>query len=954
MQRYNRQKWRRGFKELNCVKKEKRKFVDFALQLELSTMSEISELILLLNKQHQEQNKQHQEQMAVLRDEHREQNKQYQEQNKQHQEQMTMLQEQLKILQSSLNNPRENVPTPMASFQPFDSTSELWTDYLARFRTFVTANSIPDNKQAQIFLTNQSNSVYKMLSNLAAQQQPVKSIHELTMNDIQTFMAEQFDPKRFVVRERFKFWSDMKRKPGESIPELASRIRQDAATCDFQSIKDPLDEALRTKFICSVDNEAVLKTLFKLKDDELKFSNAIRVAQEVEEAAKVAKETVHGQPSTSVQKVYHAKSKTSKTQEKKTACFRCGNSGHFSKACPHIKAICSFCKKTGHLQSVCMSRLRDNKLVKQQVKLVHKVQCSVSLIYQTIRLNDHRIKFEIDSGASDTFCCEATWQTLGKPILQPVSVQYQVAEGSPLPVVGQFQSTASIDGKSPDVTFPVIVTKVPNLNLLGRLAMMKLKLTNLTDHLADTSFDGEEMEDDVDSVCLVRTISRQINPDNPLLVVRETAKDPILSQLMRFVKEGWPHAFSEELKDFKKLENLLSTENGCVFYGLRVIIPSTLRNHILKLLHLGHFGMQRMKQLARSTVYWPRIDFDIEDLCRKCTSCGQFQNKPDKPSIHPWMMPEKPWSRLHLDHAINFLGRNWLVLVDAYSKYPCIHPTTSTSSKCTTAILEQEFAHFGYPHTLVTDNATTFMSQEFQAWCKQRGIVHLTGAPYHPATNGAAERLIQSFKQALRKSSLPPKEALQEFLMQYRRIPFASGLSPSELLNGRRIRTKIDTLVPSIPHLLQGRQSRQASKHSNAEDSEVVSKVEHHYTLGDPCYALYFGPRRDRDPRWVPAIVTKVHGTRSVNVRVIPRGPTWRRHLDQLRPRYGSDQDDDPCEIPTSVLSTETLPAGTDHASSSSSMNQRNNPRLPTGDEYGRHNLRRSARTKRPPKKYCC
>ena len=77
-------------------------------------MSEISELILLLNKQHQEQNKQHQEQMAVLRDEHLEQ-------NKQHQEQMTMLQEQLKTLQSSLNNTRENVPTPMTSFQPFDS-----------------------------------------------------------------------------------------------------------------------------------------------------------------------------------------------------------------------------------------------------------------------------------------------------------------------------------------------------------------------------------------------------------------------------------------------------------------------------------------------------------------------------------------------------------------------------------------------------------------------------------------------------------------------------------------------------------------------------------------------------------------------------------------------------------------------------------------------------------------
>ena len=101
-----------------------------------------------------------------------------------------------------------------------------------------------------------------------------------------------------------------------------------------------------------------------------------------------------------------------------------------------------------------------------------------------------------------------------------------------------------------------------------------------------------------------------------------------------------------------------------------------------------------------------------------------------------------------------------------------------------------------------------------------------------------------------------------------------------------------------------------------------------YYTLGDPCYALYFGPRRDRDPRWMPALVTKVHGARSVNVRVIPRGPTCRRHLDRLRPRYASDQDDDPCEIPTSVLSTKTLPAGTDHASSSSSMNHTNRRRV--------------------------
>ena len=65
----------------------------------------------------------------------------------------------------------------------------------------------------------------------------------------------------------------------------------------------------------------------------------------------------------------------------------------------------------------------------------------------------------------------------------------------------------------------------------------------------------------------------------------------------------------------------------------------------------------------------------------------------------------------------------------------------------------------GYPHNLVTDNATNFMGKEFQDWCKERGIAHLTGAPYHPATNEAAERFVQTFKQALRKSTLSSKTA---------------------------------------------------------------------------------------------------------------------------------------------------------------------------------------------------
>ena len=184
--------------------------------------------------------------------------------------------------------------------------------------------------------------------------------------------------------------------------------------------------------------------------------------------------------------------------------------------------------------------------------------------------------------------------------------------------------------------------------------------------------------------------------------------------------------------------------------------------------------MQRMKQLAKTAVYWPNIDTDIVKLYCSCASCCKHRNAPAKLSNHLWILPEKPWSCLHVNHAINFMGQNWLVLVDAYSKYPCIHPTLLISRKATIDFLE-DFAHFGYSHTIVSSNATCFTSDKFQTYCKERNIIHLTGAPYYPATNKVAERLIHTFKQALRKSSKPPRKAMVEFLMQYQRTPTACG-----------------------------------------------------------------------------------------------------------------------------------------------------------------------------------
>ncbi|KAG8233479.1 hypothetical protein J437_LFUL014361, partial [Ladona fulva] len=183
----------------------------------------------------------------------------------------------------------------------------------------------------------------------------------------------------------------------------------------------------------------------------------------------------------------------------------------------------------------------------------------------------------------------------------------------------------------------------------------------------DTYLDVEEEKADVRVVCEVRDLSLRLDPIKPNLLHKESGRDPNF-QILRYVIEGWPRSDSTDTKHFKKLEDFLTVDNGCLFYGTRVVIPTILRPKVLRLLH--HFGMQRMKQLARSAVYWPHIDEDIERIARLCHSCVEHQNRPPKPTNRPWILPEKPWSRLHMDHAINFLGTNWLVLIDAYSKYP--------------------------------------------------------------------------------------------------------------------------------------------------------------------------------------------------------------------------------------------------------------------------------------------
>ena len=166
------------------------------------------------------------------------------------------------------------------------------------------------------------------------------------------------------------------------------------------------------------------------------------------------------------------------------------------------------------------------------------------------------------------------------------------------------------------------------------------------------------------------------------------------------------------------------------------------------------------------------------------------------------------------------------------------------------------------------------------------------------------------------EASVPPRKTLQEFLLQNRRTPNSSG-----------------SLLPSSTST---------------------------YKVGDPVYALNFGPNRNKDGRWVAAVITKRKGTRTFNVRVYPRGPTWRRHIEQLQPRPTSRVDKVPANepevnaVPGQFAASESKEAAASPAATERKKTPAVAPRTrKTSTEHGPCQPRQTKRThKQPTRRY--
>jgi hypothetical protein len=356
-----------------------------------------------------------------------------------------------------------------------------------------------------------------------------------------------------------------------------------------------------------------------------------------------------------------------------------------------------------------------------------------------------------------------------------------------------------------------------------------------------------------------------------------TKKDVQLAKIIRHTMDGWPDLMvDKDLIPFNNKKTEISFDRGCLFWGYRMIIPEPLRQAIISELHKSHFGTVRMKQLARSYFWWPGIDGEIEKVTHNCLTCLAVRNNPAKGHQKSWPAAPSPWYRIHADYCGPFYNKMYLVVVDSYSKWPEVIEMNTITASRTVEVLNCLFARYGYPVHLVTDNGPSFTSLEFKDFCKLKDIKHTFSPPYHPATNGAAERFVEIFKKHVLKikesSGNTIQSAINLFLFDYRVMPHSTtGVTPAMLMYNRELRSRFALLRP--PPVIERTQQMLDKQRELASGSRKIN-----FMVGAKVMARDY--RKNRRP-WIQGVIVE-ESIPDTTYIIDVEGCKWKRHVNQL------------------------------------------------------------------------
>ena len=356
-----------------------------------------------------------------------------------------------------------------------------------------------------------------------------------------------------------------------------------------------------------------------------------------------------------------------------------------------------------------------------------------------------------------------------------------------------------------------------------------------------------------------------------------TQRDPILATVYQLTQQGWPHQrrhvprLARRYWDFR---DKLSTDDGMLLKGPRLIIPGELQEEYLSRLHEGHLSANKVQENAKQHMYWTGIDADIEDYTKRCQECIKRSQVPKEP-LQPHDIPEGPWRKLGIDYFA-FDGSSYVLICDYFSKFPFLYRAKTSFWSLRDRLIDL-FSIEGYPDEIVSDNGPPFQSKEFAKFLSGLGIKHTTSSPGYPRSNGFIERHIQTVKNMLSKSS--NTRSFQEVLADLRTTRIGAGLpSPAEILHGRNLTTRAQAEIDikAIRSVLQERQLKMMLDH----DSSRRAKKARPLVVGERCHVL--GPGN----KWIDAFITGITDSgRSYETQVEATGKQLTRNRSHIRPR---------------------------------------------------------------------
>ncbi|XP_045023117.1 uncharacterized protein K02A2.6-like isoform X3 [Daphnia magna] len=279
-----------------------------------------------------------------------------------------------------------------------------------------------------------------------------------------------------------------------------------------------------------------------------------------------------------------------------------------------------------------------------------------------------------------------------------------------------------------------------------------------------------------------------------------TALDPTLQLLKTVIQKGWPEKRAQcpaAVKPYWSVRSELSMVEGILLCGSRLVVPMSLRRETMEGIHDGHFGETKSVLRAKSAVYWPGWEDQVKNMVASCSVCQENRGRNPKLPLHPVRLPDYAFQLVSAD-LFEFERVNYILLVDAYSKWPCVVPLKSTTSSAIIEEMSRFFCDFGRPEELESDNGTQFSSAEFREYCASLNIKQVTSSPEFAQSNGLVERHIQTVKRTLLKMFAEGK-SLWEALAAIRSTPVSGSLpAPSVLLQGRNLRGVLPFLDASL------------------------------------------------------------------------------------------------------------------------------------------------------------